>query len=150
MGRAMAHALAGQLGGVALDLEGQGMALYHAAASMTSNFTVALVDAAIQALSAAGVGREQALAALVPLLRSTVENLVTKGIPGALTGPVARGDAGTVDRHLAALAASAPALVPLYRALAERTLALARQKGGQPAGALDAIERSLASASSVP
>ena len=149
-GRVMARALAVQLGGTALDLDGQGMALYHAAASMTSNFMVALVDAAIEALASAGVGREPALQALVPLLRSTVENLVTKGIPGALTGPVARGDSGTVDRHLAALAARAPALVPLYRALAERTLAIARQKGGQPAGALEAIERSLAGASSTP
>jgi predicted short-subunit dehydrogenase-like oxidoreductase (DUF2520 family) len=149
-GRAMAHVLAKQLGGTSIDIDGPGMALYHAAASMTSNFLVALVDAAVEALTAAGVAREQALAALLPLLRSTVENLGQKGVPGALTGPVARGDAGTVERHLAALAARAPGLLPIYRVLAERTLALARQKGGQREGSLDAIERSLAGKSSTP
>jgi len=152
-GRQMARALAGQLGGTALDLDGQGMALYHAAASVASNFLVALVDAAVEALAAAGVPREQAVGALLPLLRSTVENLSEKGVAGALTGPIARGDAGTVARHLAALTARAPALVPLYKSLAERTLAIARAKGGQPPGTLEAIERSLralAGAISVP
>ncbi len=149
-GRAMARALAAQLGGTALDVDGQGMALYHAAASMASNFLVALVDAAVEALAAAGVGPAEAPAALLPLVRSTVENLEKKGLPGALTGPVARGDAGTVERHLAALAARTPELVALYRTLAERTLEVARRKGGQPAGSLEAIERSLAGASSLP
>jgi predicted short-subunit dehydrogenase-like oxidoreductase (DUF2520 family) len=149
-GRATAHVLAGLLGGTALDIDGPGMALYHAAASMTSNFLVALVDAAVEALGAAGVERDQALRSLLPLLRSTVENMAQKGRPAALTGPGARGDAGTVERHLAALAARAPRLLPLYRSLAERTLALARQKGGQPQGTLEAIERSLAGTSTTP
>ena len=149
-GRAMARVLAAQLGGTPLDIDGEGMALYHAAASIASNFLVALVDAAIEALTAAGVEDDLALEALLPLLRSTVDNLAARGLPGALTGPVARGDVGTVARHLAALGGSTPDLVGLYRTLAVRTLAIARRKGGQPDGALDAIERSLAAAPAVP
>jgi predicted short-subunit dehydrogenase-like oxidoreductase (DUF2520 family) len=143
-GRAMAAALAEQLGGTALDVEGQGMALYHAGASIASNFLVALVDAATEALGAAGIARDQALPALMPLLHGTLENLATKGLPAALTGPVARGDAGTIERHLAALGERAPGLVALYRTLARRTVAIARAQGTAPAEALDAIDRSLA------
>jgi predicted short-subunit dehydrogenase-like oxidoreductase (DUF2520 family) len=145
-GREMARALAQQLGGTALDLDGHGMALYHAAASIASNFLVAIADAAGDALEAAGVGKEQGLAALLPLIRSTVDNLGAQGLPAALTGPIARGDAGTVARHLAALDERAPDIAPLYRMLARRALAIARRKGAVPADALDAIERSLADA----
>jgi predicted short-subunit dehydrogenase-like oxidoreductase (DUF2520 family) len=149
-GRAMARALAEKLGGTSLDIDGQGMALYHAAASMSSNFLVTLVDAASRALAAAGVDRALAMGALAPLLRSTVENLEKKGLPEALTGPVARGDVGTVERHLAALAARVPELVELYRTLAARTVVVARQKGGQPEGALDAIAEVLAGSRPLP
>jgi len=143
-GRAMARALAEQLGGTPLDLDGQGMALYHAAASIASNFLVAIADAAGDALEAAGVGKDQGLAALLPLVRSTVDNLAADGLPRALTGPIARGDAGTVARHLAALTERTPEIAPLYRMLARRAVAIARRKGGVPADALEAIERSLA------
>lgn len=149
-GRAMARALVAQLGGTALDVDGHGMALYHAAASIASNFLVALVDGACEALGGAGVPAPQAMQALLPLLASTVENLGRQGLPGALTGPIARGDAGTVVRHLEALAARTPALVPLYRTLALRALALARAKGEASPDALNAIERSLAADESVP
>jgi predicted short-subunit dehydrogenase-like oxidoreductase (DUF2520 family) len=143
-GRAMARALAEQLGGTPLDVDGHGMALYHAAASMASNFLVALVDAATEALAAAGVGAGEGLGALLPLVRGTVDNLGSAGLPRALTGPIARGDAGTVARHLEALAERAPALVPIYRVLARRAVAVARAKGVAPSEALAAIERSLA------
>jgi predicted short-subunit dehydrogenase-like oxidoreductase (DUF2520 family) len=64
------------------------MALYHAAASMASNFLVALVDAAGDALAAAGLPKDEGVAALLPLIRSTVDNLGQQGLPRALTGPI--------------------------------------------------------------
>jgi predicted short-subunit dehydrogenase-like oxidoreductase (DUF2520 family) len=86
-------------------------ALYHAAAVIGGNAIVTLQQAATRLLSEVGVPPE----AIVPLMERTIEN----GFD--LTGPLARGDAATIDAHLAALEARAPDLVPLYRALAEAT-----------------------------
>jgi predicted short-subunit dehydrogenase-like oxidoreductase (DUF2520 family) len=71
-----------------------------------------------------------ALGYLLPLLRGTVNNLEALGLPAALTGPIARGDAGTVARHLVALEKCAPEVLDLYRELAEQTIPLAREKAG--------------------
>jgi predicted short-subunit dehydrogenase-like oxidoreductase (DUF2520 family) len=150
VGRGVALALVAQLGGSALDLGGEGMALYHAAASMASNFLVTLVDAATQAMSGAGVPPEEGLAALLPLLGSTLENLGKVGLPRALTGPVSRGDVETVARHLAALGEHAPDLAPLYRALGRRTVSLARTKGDASPESLEEITRALADPGRVP
>jgi predicted short-subunit dehydrogenase-like oxidoreductase (DUF2520 family) len=144
-GRALAAELVGLLGGRALDL-GPEMGLYHAAASMASNFLVALVDAAVEALQAAGVSRAEALTALLPLVRGTVENLgaIEDGAAGkALTGPILRGDAATVERHLEALKKRAPALLPLYRAAGRRAAAIARSRGEAKENALAEIDRLL-------
>lgn len=84
-------------------------ALYHAAAVIGGNGIVALHRAASRLLGLTGVPIE----AIVPLMTRTIDN----GFD--LTGPIARGDWGTVARHLAALEARATDLVPLYRALAE-------------------------------
>jgi len=144
-GRTRAAELAAFVGGTALDL-GPEMGLYHAAASIASNFLVVLVDAAVEALAAAGLARSQALAALLPLVRGTVENLasIPDGAAGrALTGPILRGDAATVERHLEALRKKAPALVPLYRAAGRRAVAIARGRGETPEEALGGIDRLL-------
>jgi predicted short-subunit dehydrogenase-like oxidoreductase (DUF2520 family) len=138
-GRAMAQALVRLLGGVELDIGGSdplAMALYHAAASMASNFLVALLDAAAAALGAAGPSLarapEAALRALLPLMAGTLQNLQSVGIERALTGPIARGDAGTVARHLHALGERTPELIPIYLALGRRALAVARRNASNP------------------
>jgi predicted short-subunit dehydrogenase-like oxidoreductase (DUF2520 family) len=142
-GRAVAHGLVQSLGGTALEIGGEGMALYHAAASLASNYLVVLFDAALDSMAAAGVPREVATAALQPLVASTVENLARTGLPRALTGPIARGDAGTVGRHLRALATRAPELLPLYKLLGERAVVLARAKGDAPTEGLAQIALAL-------
>jgi predicted short-subunit dehydrogenase-like oxidoreductase (DUF2520 family) len=97
---------------------------YHAAASIASNFLVALEESAAELLAEAGVKDAREL--LAPLVLRTAANWAERG-PAALTGPIARGDDATVDRHLAELRERAPELVPLYEALAERTRAIAAQ-----------------------
>jgi predicted short-subunit dehydrogenase-like oxidoreductase (DUF2520 family) len=104
-------------------------ALYHAGAVAASNFVVALVDCAVELLQLSGVPAEQALPALLPLLKGTIANLEKLGLPGALTGPIARGDAGTVRAHLSALATAPEGLRSLYVALSRRTLDVALAKG---------------------
>jgi len=108
---AHAHGLAEALGLRPFVLADDRRALYHAGAAMASNFLVTLHRAASQLLVDAGAPPE----ALLPLMERTIENRFE------LTGPIARGDAATVERHLAAIRTEEPKLEPLYAALAEAT-----------------------------
>jgi predicted short-subunit dehydrogenase-like oxidoreductase (DUF2520 family) len=110
-GRQRAYWLAHVLGLTPFDLADAMRSLYHAGAALASNYVVTLYRAASALVEAAGAPA----GALVPLVRRTVEN----GFE--LTGPIARGDWGTVERHLDALARHRPDLLPLYRALADAT-----------------------------
>jgi predicted short-subunit dehydrogenase-like oxidoreductase (DUF2520 family) len=89
--------------------------LYHAAAVMASNYIVALIDSAVILMGEAGVEPQQALRALAPLIRASVENSLEAGTAAALTGPIERGDAGTVLAHLQALARAPETVRELYR-----------------------------------
>jgi len=121
------RALAATLGGQVLELAAGQLPLYHAAAVIASNHAVALWGAAEGLLQGLGLERGQATAALLPLLRSTLDNLARGGAAAALTGPVRRGDPATIAAHLAVLEARAPQLVPLYRAATVAAVGLARQ-----------------------
>src|SRR5690606_26081516 len=91
------------LGGMPLVIPPSLRPLYHAAAVTASNYVVVVVGLAVRLLEAAGVSPEEAPRALLPLVRGTIENLEHLGVAGALTGPIARGDADTVRLHLARL-----------------------------------------------
>jgi len=134
--RAAARILVGELGGRALDLAAGDLPLYHAGAVLASNYVVALADLARGLLIAAGVPPEDALPALVPLMSSVVQNLAKVGLPGALTGPVERGDVSTVERHLGALEGRAPSLAPLYRSMGREVLRIALDKSSLDAEAI--------------
>lgn len=124
---AYAHALAEALGMRPFELPAGSRAAYHAAASMASNFLIALEESAAALLAEAGV--EDARALLAPLVLRTAANWAESGSE-ALTGPIARGDEATVARHLEAIANTAPELEPLYRELAARTRELAAASAG--------------------
>jgi predicted short-subunit dehydrogenase-like oxidoreductase (DUF2520 family) len=106
-------------------------AAYHAAASIASNFLVALEGAAERLAATAGVER----ALLVPLVRASVENWAARGAAGALTGPIARGDEETVARQRAAIDERAPELAPLFEALANETRGVLERERAARAGA---------------
>ena len=133
------------LGGTALHLRAGEKTLYHAAAAIASNYTVTLAALASDLLVREGVAPDlnTALHYLMPLLKGTVDNLDTLGLPDALTGPLARGDVGTIARHLEALEACAPELAHLYRHLARLTLPLAREKGHLDSEMVRGLERLL-------
>ena len=122
-------ALATSIGGRPLRLAPGHKALYHAGAVAASNFVVTLMDYAVRLLVRAGVPESEALPALLPLLKGTLTNLETLGLPAALTGPIARGDVATVQAHLAALAAVPEDMLPVYTALARKTVEVALRKG---------------------
>ena len=122
-----AGALSERLGMHARTVPAEQRALYHAAASMASNYLVALEAGAERLARMVGLER----AALVPLVRATMEQWATLGPHAALTGPIARGDEETVRRQRGAVATAAPDMLPLWDALEAATRALA----GTPAGA---------------
>jgi predicted short-subunit dehydrogenase-like oxidoreductase (DUF2520 family) len=132
-GRRLARELVAALGGRALELTGARMAAYHAAAAVASNYVVVLLDLAAELLGQAGIEDDVALSALLPLVESTVGNLRERGVAAALTGPIRRGDAETVGRHLAALTGR-PEELALYRALGRRAVELASRAGAPDAG----------------
>jgi predicted short-subunit dehydrogenase-like oxidoreductase (DUF2520 family) len=108
---------------------------------MASNYLVALMDAAVILMKAAGIEQEQALRALAPLVRASVGNALTMSPVQALTGPVERGDNGTVAAHFRAFStASAPESVKaLYRAAGLHAVDMARRK--TPAADRQIMER---------
>lgn len=123
---------------------------YHAAAGLVANGAAALAAAGAELLTLAGAAPDQVAAMLGPLLRSVAENVATMGLPHALTGPVRRGDATAVGKHLATLREKAPELIPLYVACANAQLPLARALGDAPAEAFDAVAGVLARSPSTP
>ena len=130
-----------RLEGTALRLTSQEKTLYHAAAVIASNYTVTLAALASNVLVSQGIAPDAntALRYLMPLIRGTVDNLQELGLPDALTGPLARGDVGTVSRHLEGLEPCAPELAHLYRHLARLTLPLAEGKGHLDAATVNAL-----------
>ena len=104
--------------------------LYHAAAVFASNFIVASIAEGVRQLEKAGWPRGDAERALLPLVEGVVANLRRRGVTGALTGPVRRGDAGTVARHLAVVENP-----DLYRMLGLVALRIAKEAGLDPAAA---------------
>jgi predicted short-subunit dehydrogenase-like oxidoreductase (DUF2520 family) len=123
----LGRAIAERLGMRPFEIPEERRAAYHAAASIASNFLVALEESAASLLAEAGAPDAREL--LTPLVLTTAANWSERGA-AALTGPIARGDEATVARHLDALREVAPELVPLYETLAERTREVAEEDGG--------------------
>jgi predicted short-subunit dehydrogenase-like oxidoreductase (DUF2520 family) len=103
--------------------------LYHAAAVFACNYLVTLVKLALDLWKDFGVSSKEATRALLPLLRGTLNNIDSIGLPDCLTGPVARGDLGTIERHLRALDARNPCLLTAYEELGLQTIPIALAKG---------------------
>ncbi|MFZ9669240.1 MAG: Rossmann-like and DUF2520 domain-containing protein [Solirubrobacterales bacterium] len=118
---ASARELADRLGMTPFEVDEDSRALYHAAASIASNFLVTLEQGAAELMARSGV--EEPREVLAPLVRRTLENWVERG-PEALTGPVARGDTETVERHREAIAERAPDLLELYEVMVRYTARL--------------------------
>jgi len=104
-------------------------AAYHAAAVMAAGAEIALLDAIVSLGRGAGLDERASLAVYLPLVRQAISGAETLGVRSALTGPIVRGDVGTVRAHLEALARLAPDALGLYRAAAERELAMALADG---------------------
>jgi len=122
--------LAHLLDGNWVELKPGDKVLYHAAAVFACNYLVTLVKLALDLWRDFGAGPKEATAALLPLVKGTVNNIAKIGLPDCLTGPVARGDLGTIEKHLEALGARNPSLLRAYEELGLQTIPIALAKGG--------------------
>ena len=120
--------MASRLGGKAISLSPEDRAIYHASAVMSSGYLVALVKAATDMWQAMGVPPEEALSIILPMAKSTLTILPSRGIAASVTGPLVRGDTTVAQCHLEALEARLPQLIPLYCALSMESFPLARDK----------------------
>ncbi|WP_181769081.1 Rossmann-like and DUF2520 domain-containing protein, partial [Streptomyces albidus (ex Kaewkla and Franco 2022)] len=116
--RLAAQALVIEMGGEPEWIAEEARPLYHAALAIGANHLVTLVNQSMELLSACGVEAPDRM--LGPLLGAALDNSLRSG-DAALTGPVARGDAGTVSAHIAQLGARAPGMVAGYLAMARAT-----------------------------
>jgi predicted short-subunit dehydrogenase-like oxidoreductase (DUF2520 family) len=126
---ALGEQLVTAIGGTPFAIASDKKALYHTSACIAANFLVTLLGAARDLLNQCGIDREQAIPLLLPLVQASLDNTAKLGPEAGLTGPIVRGDCGTVQQHLDALETSAPELMPLYRLLAEKTVELAVKSG---------------------
>jgi len=117
---------------------------YHAAAVLAAGGFVALLDAIAELGRVAGLDEAGSLQIYGRLAEQTLANARALGIARALTGPITRGDVGTLERHLETLRAHAPDVLPLYAAAAEREIRLAEGRGVLAPEPAAAMRRSLA------
>jgi predicted short-subunit dehydrogenase-like oxidoreductase (DUF2520 family) len=126
---AMLAGLAEAIGAQPVRVPPEGKPAYHAAAVLAAGGFVALLDAIAELGRGAGLDEREALAIYGPLVRQSLENAERLGVRTALTGPIVRGDEGTVEAHLRAMRSLAPGAVELYAAAARREIELALQRG---------------------
>ena len=136
--------MAEAIGAQPVRLTAGSKAAYHAAAVLAAGGFVALLDAIAELGRVAGLDEAGSLAIYGPLIEQTLGNARALGIRSALTGPITRGDRGTVAAHMAALRAHAPDVVDLYQAAAEREISLAEARGALTPEAARQLRTSLA------
>jgi predicted short-subunit dehydrogenase-like oxidoreductase (DUF2520 family) len=141
-GYALGERLARDVGGRPFRLPDDRKALYHAAAVFCSNYLLVVEGIAERLFQASGI--ENPVALFAPLAEATLDNVLRFGPSNALTGPVARGDAGTVQRNLETLRAEAPWALPAYVSLARVAAEMAERHGRLDANGRTGIERVLA------
>jgi predicted short-subunit dehydrogenase-like oxidoreductase (DUF2520 family) len=128
-----------QMGGVAVRLSGANKAAYHAAGSFACVYVLALMEAATRLLMTQGFKRRQAMRALLPLTRQTLDNFERVGSLAAWTGPLSRGDFSTVERHVKALAEFEPGYLEAYKTLSRLTAEVLAAQPGAMVKQLDRI-----------
>ena len=139
--RLLGRKIALRLGAQPMTVRASDKSLYHAACSLASNHALVLFRMAARLLSDTGMSLRKAEQVLLPLAQGTLQNVKELGSAAALTGPLVRGDAATVARHLQALKKRS-GLLRAYRTLAIEGLAMAR-RSGLPPPSITALSRLL-------
>lgn len=114
--------------------------LYHASAVVASNYLVTLLDLSLSLIKLAGMTGKDALRGLKPLIEGTISNVEKMGVQNALTGPIARGDILTIEKHLSEIESKAPRLLSLYKTLGLYTVEIAKGNGSISEAVLKRLE----------
>ncbi|MEP6945788.1 MAG: Rossmann-like and DUF2520 domain-containing protein [Acidobacteriota bacterium] len=139
---AIANTVALDLGGTPFSIETSRKALYHASAVMACGHLVALLDASFELMANCGPDPTTARELLMPLVESTIANLSRQSPEAALTGPFARVDIETIDRHLDQLESDPDReMLDIYLVLGERSLDLALRQGADQARVAEVRKR---------
>jgi predicted short-subunit dehydrogenase-like oxidoreductase (DUF2520 family) len=134
------HRLARVLGLRPFSLPPGARAAYHGSASFAASFMLSLLDEAASVWEQIGIDREAALDALLPLAFGTLQAAKQRGLAGALSGPISRGDGGVVASHIKTFEALGGEHAAFYKQLALRQLPLARMRQSADDASLDVIE----------
>jgi predicted short-subunit dehydrogenase-like oxidoreductase (DUF2520 family) len=118
-----------RLGCRAVTVAEENRPLYHAAAVMSCGFVATLLDTAGGLWEAMGFSREEAAQAILPLAAGTLHGIKAQGTRAAATGPITRGDSGTIRKHIEALAERMPESLPLYRQTALSMVGMVLKQG---------------------
>ena len=121
--------LVSAMGGHSFAIDHDKKSLYHSAACIASNYLVTLFAAARELLISCGIEPDQVTPLLLPLVQASVENIKNLGPEQGLTGPIVRGDIGTVTEHLRTLRDNAPELLQLYREVGAVTTEISKNSG---------------------
>ena len=116
---------------------------YHAAAGYTSQFINALFAEASKIWESWGATPDDAVRALLPLARGTLESIASAGVAHGMPGPVSRGDVGSIDKHVTALTPLGPEVMEFYRVVCDRTIPLGIERGAIDAAAAAELRRIL-------
>lgn len=117
------------LDGHLLEIPTELKPLYHASACVVSNYFVAIIRLGLSMMEELGIPKENALKALLPLIRGALQNIETVGVPQGLTGPISRGDYSTIRDHFTVMKEKMPESVSLYGELGKYTVQVALEKG---------------------
>ncbi|MBU1570669.1 MAG: DUF2520 domain-containing protein [Proteobacteria bacterium] len=124
-----ASLIAADLGSGCVTIQTEAKILYHASAVVASNYLATLIDLSLSLIRKAGVPDKDAFRGLKPLIDGTLSNIEKMGVCDALTGPIARGDIQTIEKHLSEIGSKTPHLLPLYKILGLYTVEIAKGKG---------------------
>jgi predicted short-subunit dehydrogenase-like oxidoreductase (DUF2520 family) len=138
--------LAEAIGGLPVRLPRGSKAAYHAAAVLASGGLVALLDAISRLGAAAGLDERGSLAIYGRLIEQTLANARDMGVAASLTGPITRGDRGTLEVHLATLRRLAPDVIDLYLAAARREVQITEERRTLSPEQLERVRLALAKA----
>ena len=117
------------LGGIPLIISSDQKPLYHAAACFASNYLVSLMNVVESIYQAIGLNEKDAKKAYLPLVYGSLKNIENSGSIHSLTGPIARGDFGTIKKHISAINNNLPQFSSLYSSLGLIAVKVAKQKG---------------------
>jgi predicted short-subunit dehydrogenase-like oxidoreductase (DUF2520 family) len=117
------------LGGIPLLIASDQKPLYHAAACFASNYLVSLMNVVESIYRAIGLNEKDAKKAYLPLVYGSLKNIENSGSIHSLTGPIVRGDFGTIKKHISAINKKLPQYSSLYSSLGLITVKVAQQKG---------------------